>query len=99
MHSVTRLDIALDGVTEILDQHGPDARAAVVDTIAARLDALVGEADKLRWATETRFSVVCPRVTLPGAARRLADRLQRSASEPVHVDGLELAVTASVSVR
>lgn len=99
MRSSARLHVTLHGMTEVVDLHGAEAGEAVVDAITARLEALCGEHDHVLRVGETSFVVVHPTTIVAGAENRLADRLCRSVSEPVRIDGALTSVKASVVVE
>ncbi len=98
MRSSAQLRVAIHGMREIVEAHGPEAGDGVVDTIAARLEALVGERADLQRTGDTQFVVACSTGSVAGAEKRLADRLCRSISEPVRVDDVKMSVTASVEI-
>lgn len=90
------LFVDLDHFKEINDSHGHAAGDRILETVGARLDAVVRETDYVIRYGGDEFVIVCPGLADPGAAQRLGDRLRASIATPIDVDDTPITVTASV---
>lgn len=92
------LFIDLDRFKAVNDDLGHAAGDIVLQTIAARLEAVVRESDYVIRFGGDEFVIVCPGLADPGGAERLGERLRASVAQPIDIDGEPALVSASIGV-
>lgn len=93
------LFLDLDSFKAVNDTHGHAAGDAILESVGARLNAVVRDSDYVIRYGGDEFIVVCPGLGDSGAAGRLGDRLRASIAEPIDCDGKRVSVTASVGMQ
>jgi diguanylate cyclase (GGDEF)-like protein len=79
----------------LLGQAGADR---VLQTVAARLETVVREADTVaRWGAD-EFILLLPEARGTDAATRVAEELARALAAPLEIDGHAITLTASVGI-
>lgn len=92
------LFVDLDHFKTINDSLGHGAGDIVLQTVAARLEAVVRDSDFVIRFGGDEFVIVCPGLADRGGAERLGDRLRKSVGQPIDVDGEPALVSASIGV-
>ena len=95
---VALLFIDLDRFKLINDSLGHPAGDALLKTIGARLKAAVRAEDVVTRFGGDEFTVALDEVADPEAAGHLAGKLIAEISRPLHLDGHEVAVGASIGI-
>jgi len=90
--------VDLDGFKAVNDEHGHDVGDALMVTVAARMQETLAMADVLLRYGGDEFVVICPDVSNPGAAERVARRLLRAIEEPMAHGDAAVRVSASVGI-
>ena len=88
----------LDRFKEINDSLGHDYGDVLLQQIALRLRSEVRDCDTVARLGGDEFAVVLPRVSGLDGALLVAEKLRRALEEPFVVNGMSLAVEASVGV-
>ncbi|GAA1958722.1 putative bifunctional diguanylate cyclase/phosphodiesterase [Amycolatopsis minnesotensis] len=98
-NSATLYHVDLDGLSFVTDGLGRKAGDSLLRTVADRLRSVVaGESAMVARFESDKFGILVERsATGPDAATMVA-RINETLSEPVYVDGVGLAVTASFGV-
>lgn len=86
----------LDGFKAINDRHGHAAGDQLLIAVARRMKEVMREEDTLSRLGGDEFVAVVLDLDSEAVATALFERLLEAAALPVHVDGHELAVTASL---
>lgn len=89
--------IDLDRFKVINDSLGHTAGDRLLEQVAERFRGVVRPGDVVGRFGGDEFVVVCDGVD-DEASRRLADRLRSSLATPIHIDGNEVVVTASIGI-
>lgn len=97
-HTAALLLLDLDDFKGINDTHGHPVGDRVLQVVAERLREAVRTDDVVARLGGDEFAVLLPRVESPADALRVADKLLIALGRPVQVEGLELAIGASVGV-
>ncbi len=92
------LYIDLDDFKPINDTHGHPVGDFVLQEVGHRIAAVIGPNDTVGRLGGDEFAVVCTGVTDPADGRAVADRIIEAIRVPLIVNGLTLAVGASVGV-
>ena len=96
--------IDLDGFKEINDGLGHGAGDAVLVEVADRLSAILRDSDTLARLAGDEFVLLCEDLpddddpALRALLETIAGRVRTALDRPVHVDGADISVTASVGV-
>jgi diguanylate cyclase len=96
--STALLVLDLDRFKEINDALGHDYGDLLLQQIAPRLRPQLREYDSIARLGGDEFAVVLPRVAGLDGALLVAEKLRRALEEPFTVNGMSLAVEASVGV-
>jgi len=88
----------LDGFRVVNDALGHAAGDALLIEAAARLRAEVRDVDIVARHGGDEFVVLCPMLTDPDEAVRLAERVRRTLGSSYHVDGRDVTVHVSIGV-
>ena len=88
----------LDGFKAINDRHGHQMGDRFLHHLARRMGARLREGDTLARLGGDEFVVILVDLVGPEAVDPLLQRVLRAVSEPVHEDGHDLCVTASLGV-
>lgn len=88
----------LDGFKPINDQHGHAAGDSLLQTVAARIETVLGRGDLSARLGGDEFVLVLMLDRPPGEGIPVLDRLLLLLAEPVLWEGQELRVTASAGV-
>ncbi|MDM7463328.1 MAG: diguanylate cyclase, partial [Tepidimonas taiwanensis] len=97
-HTAALLLLDLDDFKGINDTHGHPVGDRVLQVVAERLREAVRTDDVVARLGGDEFAVLLPYVESPVDALRVADKLLIALGRPVRVEGLELAIGASVGV-
>lgn len=92
------LFLDLDNFKQINDSRGHAFGDRVLEAIAARLVASVGETDTVSRHGGDEFLLLLTGPAMPGTARAVADALIVAVGAPVSVDGETVGLTASVGI-
>ncbi|HTW19152.1 MAG TPA: diguanylate cyclase, partial [Mycobacteriales bacterium] len=92
------LFVDLDRFKSINDTYGHQVGDDLLVAVAGRLGALVRPGDTLARFAGDEFVFLCEDLTDAGAAESLAARIRESFGNPFMLDGVEIAVTASVGM-
>ena len=95
-HRVALMFMDLDGFKAVNDAHGHAAGDTLLQTLAARLQACLGEGAQLFRMGGDEFTVLLPQVASDAAVAVLAQRLLTAAAQPVGLPGGDLRVGASI---
>jgi len=87
----------LDGFKAVNDAHGHDFGDRVLRVAANRLTEQVRDQDHVARLGGDEFVIIAQHVTLK-AAISLAQRIERSVAEPLHVDGVIVNITISIGI-
>jgi len=90
--------VDLDGFKTINDRHGHDVGDALMVAVSRRMQATLAMADVLLRYGGDEFVVICPDISNPTSAERVARRLLRAIEEPVTRGEVSLQVSASIGV-
>lgn len=93
---IALLFIDLDGFKDINDFHGHHVGDGLLEAVAERLTASLGEGDRAGRLGGDEFVVVAEPVNTLDDALLLAERVTETLGEPVDIDGV--TVTPSVSI-
>jgi diguanylate cyclase len=96
--STALLVLDLDRFKEINDALGHDYGDLLLQQIAPRLQEELRESDTVARLGGDEFAVILPRVAGLDGALLVAEKLRRALEEPFVVNGMSLAVEASVGV-
>lgn len=89
----------LDGFDAINDSLGHQVGDQMLTAVAGRLDAVATAAGHpLARLDSDKFAILVAPTTCPDDAAKVADRALTAVAGPFHLDGQELAVTASAGV-
>jgi diguanylate cyclase (GGDEF)-like protein/PAS domain S-box-containing protein len=88
----------LDRFKEINDTLGHAAGDHVLVVVAKRLQACVRASDTVARLGGDEFGLVLPRQTDPAELERVLDKLSEAVEEEIDLDGLPLAIGASIGV-
>jgi diguanylate cyclase (GGDEF)-like protein/PAS domain S-box-containing protein len=97
--SLTVLYIDLDRFKPVNDNHGHVVGDAVLRVVGERLRHSLRSGDFVARLGGDEFVVVSRAINTPADGTALARRLQQVIEAPVHVDGLQLAVGASIGIH
>ena len=92
------LFVDIDRFKQVNDTHGHQVGDQLLIAVAGRLIRLVRPGDTVARVSGDEFVLLCEDVLDPAAAELLAARIDHAFQAPVCIDGIELAVTASVGV-
>ncbi len=96
MLAVLFLDI--DEFKPVNDQYGHEMGDKLLQAIAARLRALLREADTVSRRGGDEFTVIIPHLASPDAGEKVAVLLIEQLGTPYTIDGLELRVGVSIGI-
>lgn len=92
------LYVDLDGFKVVNDRHGHATGDAVLAQLAGRFCEAVRDRDTVVRLGGDEFAVLCPEISLPEDAVRIAERVIDVASQPVVVGDVVVQVGASVGI-
>jgi len=92
------LFIDLDGFKPINDRYGHATGDAVLRAVAQRIDGVVRTTDRVGRLGGDEFVVLLHPLPSPKVAERTAERIRRVLSAPVHVEGDDVPLHASIGV-
>jgi diguanylate cyclase (GGDEF)-like protein/PAS domain S-box-containing protein len=92
------LYVDLDHFKPINDTHGHPVGDRVLQEIATRLRGGVREDDTVSRQGGDEFVLLLVRLADPRDAARVAEKLIAAVEQPIHVDGHELVVSASIGI-
>ena len=87
----------LDGFKLINDRMGHADGDEVLTTVASRIASTLRHGDVLGRLGGDEFIAVC-RAQSPEVLERMRERIERSVSEPMEIDGAHIAITVSVGM-
>ena len=96
MSAVMFLD--LDGFKEINDAHGHEFGDQVLKTIADRIKTEIRETDTVARIGGDEFVIISSSLPESAIAERIASSLIRQISRPIHIEDVEVAVSASIGI-
>ncbi len=96
--SVDILLLDLDGFKEVNDTLGHDIGDQMLKEVAKRLRSCVGEDRLVGRLGGDEFAVLLPSGSTPEQATEVARNIQASISEPFHLDGRKVLVSASIGI-
>ncbi len=92
------LYVDLDHFKPINDTHGHPVGDRVLQEVATRLRAGVREDDTVSRQGGDEFVLLLVRLADPRDAARVAEKLIAAIEQPIHIDGHELSVSASIGI-
>lgn len=92
------LFIDLDGFKPINDRFGHATGDAVLRAVTQRIEGVVRTTDRVGRLGGDEFVVLLRPLPSPTVAERTADRIRRVLSTPVHVQGEDIPLRASIGV-
>lgn len=96
--SIAVLFIDLDGFKAVNDTHSHAVGDQLLVQVARRMKRVMRDEDTLARLGGDEFVAVLQGLETPDASRPVLERLLQAAAEPVQLDELELAVSASIGV-
>jgi diguanylate cyclase (GGDEF)-like protein/PAS domain S-box-containing protein len=96
--SVALLLVALDGFKLVNDSFGREAGDAVLQAVANRLMDQVRPGDTVARLVGDEFVVVCEQIRQPLDIAQLAERLNETLRQPIHIADVRLFVSASIGI-
>ncbi|MET4000518.1 EAL domain-containing protein [Marinobacterium sp. MBR-109] len=96
--SIAVLFIDLDGFKAVNDTHSHAVGDQLLVQVARRMKRVMRDEDTLARLGGDEFVAVLQNLESPSASTPVLERLLQSAAEPVQLDDLELAVSASIGV-
>ncbi|MCG2584755.1 MASE3 domain-containing protein [Massilia sp. TS11] len=88
----------LDGFKAVNDQHGHAVGDALLVVLAQRMQAALRAGDTLSRVGGDEFVAVLADLDKPEACEPIISRLLQAASEPAHIEGQRLQISASIGV-
>ena len=88
----------LDGFKEVNDRHGHEAGDRVLQTVAERLRLAVRSADTAARIGGDEFVVILSDLSHAHFAGDVAEKILRAIGAPIHYDGHQLSVGASIGI-
>ena len=82
--------VGIEGVRQIVDSQGPEARDRLLTAMAQRLDRAMRPGDTVARVGDDAFAVLLYDVTTPETATKAARRIREPLNAPLPVDGREL---------
>jgi diguanylate cyclase (GGDEF)-like protein/PAS domain S-box-containing protein len=92
------LSIDLDQFKSVNDQLGRSGGDQLLRQVAARIGALIAEADTLGRLSGDKFGVVMPSAGVPNRAMHFATQLEAAFNEPFIIDGQLMKASASIGI-
>ena len=96
--SLAVLYLDLDGFKAINDQFGHETGDALLIAVSQRMQATLRDVDTLARMGGDEFVAVLTNVESIQDCIQMVTRVLQACSEPVHIDGCDLRVTASIGV-
>lgn len=97
-HRVTVLFLDLDRFKPVNDEHGHEIGDLLLSAVARRLESLFRAEDTVARLGGDEFVVLIPADADGAGGRRAAEAIVASLSEPFHLAGLDLSISASVGI-
>jgi diguanylate cyclase (GGDEF)-like protein len=97
-HGVAVLLADLDRFKEVNDTLGHESGDRLLNELATRLRAVVRESDTIARLGGDEFGLLLPVVHEEDAPSDAADRVVKALEEPVYLDGVPIAVEASIGI-
>jgi diguanylate cyclase (GGDEF)-like protein len=88
----------LDGFKSINDDYGHEYGDSVLKTTAGRIQAEIRETDTVARIGGDEFLVILPGIPDLSIVERIARNLIQQVSQPIVIDGYEIAVGASIGI-
>jgi diguanylate cyclase (GGDEF)-like protein/PAS domain S-box-containing protein len=88
----------LDGFKEINDRYGHEFGDSVLRESAARITAEIRETDTVARIGGDEFVIILSSLPEKSIANRIADSLVAAVAQPVCVDAIEVAISASIGI-
>ena len=88
----------LDRFKEVNDTLGHQAGDILLQAIGPRLGSVLRQSDTLARLGGDEFAILLPAITSPAAAGLIADRVLAALQDPFTLQGLEIAVEASIGI-
>lgn len=96
--AVSLLFLDLDDFKDINDSLGHDRGDLMLQALSARISTNLRPQDLLARLGGDEFVMICPGVESPDSALAIANRILAELIEPMSLDGLELAPSASIGI-
>jgi len=90
--------VDLDQFKQINDTLGHKVGDELLRAVTERMKSCLRDGDTLARLAGDEFTVLLPVLPHPDAARNVAEKFLECYSKPLHIDGFELCVTASIGI-
>ena len=97
-HSVAVLFLDLDHFKDVNDSLGHKVGDRLLQEVVARLSSKVRSSDTVSRLGGDEFVVVVPQAGVQGTSEQIAGHILKAVSEPFHIDGHNLRLSASIGI-
>lgn len=92
------LALVPEGMREMRAELAPAARAALLETVAARIQQAIRDSDTVASPSGSGFMVLLDPISSLADASFVADRIQRAVEAPLEVEGRTLVLTVRIGI-
>jgi diguanylate cyclase (GGDEF)-like protein/PAS domain S-box-containing protein len=97
-HMLAVMFVDLDRFKQVNDTLGHKVGDGLLMGVTERMKSCLRDGDTLARLAGDEFTVILPVLPHPDAARHVAEKFLESYSEPLHIDGHKLRITASIGI-